>query len=194
MYYGEIEVHFSSGRAESGWALAPEPPRATWVGPEFPLFFLGSSTFCEIGRLPHHFCEPFSTLFFPAFLRSDFSLFWDRTSIRKFWVRTFWVRSPTRISKREDVRSQKCFDVRCQIGETPDLKNGENGARAMQKGGMWSPLGRSGLGKNHEQINVWSQKQEKNWCPISEKCEKIDVRSHLKWKQIVSDLTKHGKN
>jgi hypothetical protein len=30
--------------------------------------------------------------------------------------------------------------VRSQIGETSDFKNGENGARGMQNGGMYSPI------------------------------------------------------
>ena len=38
-----------TGRAASGGALAPEPPRATWVGPEFPqeFFRVESRVFIE---------------------------------------------------------------------------------------------------------------------------------------------------
>ena len=61
-------LHF--GRAASGGALAPEPPRATGVGPEFPLIYVylwkNSTLFPRLD-----FSEPCFLLLFPAFLRSD---------------------------------------------------------------------------------------------------------------------------
>jgi len=63
------------GRAASGWALAPEPPRAIGVGPEF----------------PHILARPFPPYFFHRF--------WDRTSPQSEigqWSPSFRVSPPSR--------------------------------------------------------------------------------------------------
>ena len=93
------------GRAASGGALAPKPPRATGVGPELPRI-IASSLFP----------------LFHFFLRSDIFPVWDRT-LNSSWS-PIWNRGDVRSQKKWKMVSDHYMRVTCEVRFQEKVKNG----------------------------------------------------------------------